>query len=106
MTATGGLLPGPADAVLAHISGGADIVVPLANGEPPRLLDTLEAHHDQLSGVRVHQVHALAERADIRGSSESGSAMSATSYLQRLAPPTGPAAATWCPTISLKSRRG
>ena len=51
----------PAD-VLAHVPPDADIIVPLANGEPPTLLDTLEAHHDGLQGVRVHQMHAAEER--------------------------------------------
>ena len=38
---------------------GADIVVPLANGEPRTLVDTLDAHAAELSGVRIHQMHAL-----------------------------------------------
>jgi acyl-CoA hydrolase len=55
------------EAVLAHIPPGADIILPLANGEPPTLLDTLEAHYRELSGVRIHQMHALTERPYIRG---------------------------------------
>lgn len=46
---------------------GADIIVPLANGEPPTVLDVLEGHQAGLSGVRVHQMHALIDRRYIRG---------------------------------------
>ncbi len=67
-------LPDPAiakqaepEGLLPHVARGADLVVPLCNGEPPVLLDILEAHHADLAGVRVHQMHALAERAYIRG---------------------------------------
>jgi acyl-CoA hydrolase len=58
-------LPAPAsgaDAVLRHVGPRADIIVPLANGEPPRLLDAIEAHADELDGVTVHQMHALRDR--------------------------------------------
>ncbi len=58
---------GEPDDVLAHVEPGADLIVPLACGEPPALLDALEAHAGQLDGVRVHQMHALAERDYIRG---------------------------------------
>jgi len=53
--------------VLALAVPGADIVVPLANGEPQALLDVLEAHHRELDGVRIHQMHAREPRAYIRG---------------------------------------
>ena len=53
--------------VLRHIHDGADIIVPLANGEPPTLLDVIEEHNSQLHGVRIHQMHALRERPYIRG---------------------------------------
>ena len=56
-----------AEAVLDHVEPGADIVVPLANGEPVALLDALEEHHTRLDGVRIHQMHALHERPYIRG---------------------------------------
>lgn len=59
--------PVPATAVLDHIPARADVVVPLANGEPPTLLDALEEGHERLDRVRVHQMHALAERPYIRG---------------------------------------
>src|SRR5690349_21383849 len=62
-------LPGPtsADAVLDHVPPRADLVVPLACGEPSALLDALEDHHERLDRVRVHQMHALQERPYIRG---------------------------------------
>ena len=47
------------EAVLPHVHPGADIVVPLANGEPRTLTDTLDVHALELEGVRVHQMHAL-----------------------------------------------
>jgi acyl-CoA hydrolase len=59
--------PSPADAVLDHVPPRADLVVPLANGEPSALLDALEAHHERLDRVRIHQMHALRERPYIRG---------------------------------------
>jgi acyl-CoA hydrolase len=59
--------PVPASAVLAHVPPRADLIVPLANGEPGALLDALEAGHGQLDRVRVHQMHAREERAYIRG---------------------------------------
>jgi len=53
--------------VLDHVGPGADVIVPMANGEPVGLLDVLEAHHTSLDGVRVHQMHALHPRPSIRG---------------------------------------
>ncbi len=51
--------PSAPEAVLAHVPDGADIIVPLANGEPRVLIDTLDAHAHELTNVRVHQMHAL-----------------------------------------------
>jgi acyl-CoA hydrolase len=48
--------------VLAHIGPGADVILPLANGEPVGLLDVLERENERLRDVRVHQMHALHER--------------------------------------------
>ena len=56
-----------ASAVLAHVSPGADVIIPMANGEPVALLDALEAEHDRLEGVRVHQMHALHDRPYLHG---------------------------------------
>jgi len=55
------------DAVLGHVGPGADLIVPLANGEPVALLDAIEAHGDELEGVRVHQMHALHDRRYLHG---------------------------------------
>jgi acyl-CoA hydrolase len=59
--------PVPPEAVLDHVGHGADIIVPLANGEPVAVLDAIEAAHDTLQGVRVHQMHALHDRPYLRG---------------------------------------
>ena len=50
------------DALLDHVGAGADLIVPIANGEPVALLDALERNADRLEGVRVHQMHALRDR--------------------------------------------
>ncbi|WP_040229021.1 acetyl-CoA hydrolase/transferase family protein [Bhargavaea cecembensis] len=52
---------------LSLIGPGDDLIVPIANGEPFRLLDILEAHAEELDGVRIHQMHALRERDYIKG---------------------------------------
>ena len=56
-----------AEAVLDHIGHGTDLIIPLANGEPVALLDAIEAHAHRLSGVRVHQMHALHDRPYLHG---------------------------------------
>ncbi len=56
-----------AGSVLDHIGRGADLIVPLANGEPVTLLDAVEAAADGLDGVRVHQMHALRDRPYLHG---------------------------------------
>ncbi len=53
--------------VLDFIPAGADLIVPLAIGEPKTLLDTIDAHADQLERVRVHQMHALYDRPYLHG---------------------------------------
>ncbi|WCK52480.1 acetyl-CoA hydrolase/transferase C-terminal domain-containing protein [Aneurinibacillus sp. Ricciae_BoGa-3] len=53
--------------VLDFIRDGDDLIVPLANGEPVVLLDTIEANAARLNGVRIHQMHALKERRYIWG---------------------------------------
>jgi acyl-CoA hydrolase len=55
------------EAVLAHIEPGADIIMPNANGEPVKVVDALEEHAEELSRVRIHQMHALQERRYING---------------------------------------
>ena len=59
--------PLPFESVLDHIQPGADIIMPNANGEPAKLIDTLEEHAEELQGVRIHQMHALRERRYING---------------------------------------
>ena len=59
--------PSSADAVLEHVRARQDIIVPLANGEPVALLDAVEANATSLSGVRVHQMHALRDRRYLHG---------------------------------------
>src|SRR3954451_10544750 len=61
------LAPVPADDVLRHVPPRADLIVPLANGEPGAVLDALEAAHERLDHVRIHQMHALHERPYLRG---------------------------------------
>src|SRR6516165_4158033 len=58
---------GQPEDVLALVPPGADVIMPLALGEPPTLLDTLERHQEGLEAVRVHQMHAMQERPYIRG---------------------------------------
>jgi acyl-CoA hydrolase len=60
--------PAPSvDAVLDHIGPGADLIVPLGNGEPVAVLDAVERASAGLSGVRVHQMHALHDRRYLHG---------------------------------------
>ncbi|HEY8547539.1 MAG TPA: acetyl-CoA hydrolase/transferase C-terminal domain-containing protein [Acidimicrobiales bacterium] len=55
--------------VLDHVEDGADVIVPLANGEPVTLLDALEAGaaEGRFRGVRVHQMHVLHDRPYLHG---------------------------------------
>jgi acyl-CoA hydrolase len=55
------------EAVLEHVGPGADLIVPLANGEPVSLLDAIEAHADELRDVTVHQMHAVHDRPYLHG---------------------------------------
>ena len=59
---------GPAEGVLAHVTDGADLIVPLANGEPVTVLDAIERHAEDHRAVRVHQMHALHDRPYLHGS--------------------------------------
>lgn len=63
------LSPSPADAVLDHIGDGSHLIVPLANGEPIGLLDTIEqaAAAGRIDHVTVHQMHALHDRPYLHG---------------------------------------
>lgn len=55
------------DELISKLGPGADLVVPIANGEPVTLLDRLEAEADRLDRVRVHQMHALRDRPYLHG---------------------------------------
>jgi acyl-CoA hydrolase len=59
--------PVPAEAVLEHIEPGADVIVGTINGEPIGIIDALEAAHEQLEGVRLHQMHSEHPRPSIYG---------------------------------------
>jgi acyl-CoA hydrolase len=61
------LPPTPPEAVLSHVGPKDDIIVPLANGEPVKLLDVIEANATAFEHVRIHQMHALHERAYLHG---------------------------------------
>src|SRR5262245_17765999 len=62
-----GVAASPASAVVEHVGSGADLILPLANGEPVTLLDAIEAAAGDLDGVRVHQMHALHDRRYLHG---------------------------------------
>lgn len=54
-------IPAPAPSaadLIAHVTPGSSVVLPVANGEPRAILDALEDSADSLDGVRVHQLLA------------------------------------------------
>jgi len=53
--------------IIGLIEKNADIIIPIANGEPIRLLDILEEHAGELSNVKIHQMLALHPRSYILG---------------------------------------
>lgn len=55
------------DELLASIEHEADIIIPIANGEPHHLLDILEENYTKLQNVKIHQMLALRERDYILG---------------------------------------
>lgn len=82
--------PSPPESVLEHIEAGADLIVPLANGEPRTLIDTIDAHADRLDDVRIHQMHALHDHPYLHGAY--GDRLRHVSYF--LSPVTRPAFAS------------
>ncbi len=52
---------------MPQLGPSADVVVPIANGEPISLLDELEAAAIDLDRVKVHQMHALRDRPYLHG---------------------------------------
>ena len=57
----------PPEAVLEHVTDGTDVIVGAANGEPARILDTIEANADRFRDVRLHQMLAARQRRYIDG---------------------------------------
>ena len=55
------------DDVVDLVPTGADLVVPLANGEPVSLIAALDQHADRLRDVTVHQMHALHDHPYLHG---------------------------------------
>ena len=53
--------------IINLIEKDADIILPLANGEPHKLLDILEGNADALTNVKIHQLLALNPRKYIEG---------------------------------------
>lgn len=53
--------------IISLIDKEADIIIPIANGEPIRLLDILEENASQLINVKIHQMLALHPRKYILG---------------------------------------
>lgn len=53
--------------MLDHIEPGTSVIVPLAAGEPIGVVDEIEAAGDHLSGVTIHQMHALVDRPSMTG---------------------------------------
>ncbi len=56
-----------ADRLIECMPPGANLVVPIANGEPVALLDAIEHRATALKDARIHQMHALRDRPYIRG---------------------------------------
>lgn len=55
------------DAVVEQLPAGANLVVPISNGEPISLVDALESRAERLEDVRVHQMHVLHDRPYLHG---------------------------------------
>ena len=55
------------EGIVDHLDSRADLIVPLANGEPVSLLDAIEANADRFDGLRIHQMHAIHDRPYLHG---------------------------------------
>lgn len=53
--------------IISLIKKDADIILPLTNGEPHKLLDILERNADALTNVKIHQLLALKHRKYMKG---------------------------------------
>ena len=51
--------------ILAFIHDGDDLILPIANGEPQLLIDIIEENAAKFLNIRIHQMHAIKERAYI-----------------------------------------
>ncbi len=56
-----------ADALVKQLPAGAQLVMPIGNGEPVKLLDAIEARAEELHDVTIHQMHALHDRPYLHG---------------------------------------
>ena len=56
----------PSD-ILSYINDNDDLILPIANGEPTVLLNTIEKNAKTFKNIRIHQMHALKERDYILG---------------------------------------
>ena len=54
-------------AIVEHLGAHADVIVPLANGEPDTVMAAVDAAGPDLHGVRVHQMHSLHDRPYLHG---------------------------------------
>ena len=79
---------------------GADILVPLANGEPRLVVDALDqaAAERRLDGVRVHQMHAGYDHPYLHGPTATDSATSPTSSARSSVRPTPKVGVSSCPS--------
>ena len=58
---------GSPETVMKHVSEGDDLIVGMYNCEPVTVLDAIEAHAEQLSDVRIHQMLPFKERRYMHG---------------------------------------
>jgi len=56
-----------AEFLVERLQGGSELVAPIANGEPIRLMAELEQRSEDLREVKLHQMHALRDRPYLHG---------------------------------------
>ncbi len=95
-----------ADAVLEHIGAGADLIVPLANGEPVTVLDAVEAAADELARrPRPPDALPCTTGRICMARSATGCATSPTSCRRSLGRAFAPGRSTSSPTTSARCAR-
>ena len=94
--------PNVAIDVLRFVGPHANIVAPIAFGEPRTLVDTLEEHAAELDHVRIHQMDPYVQRRYIRG--EFGEHLRHVSYYLGRGRLTGMGTSSLCPTTFRKCR--